>query len=58
MIDPEALAMLVATTAVAMAEGKSDEEAALIASILMQIADTMTTIIAARGLVRPEEGER
>ena len=53
---PSALAAAVTAAAVAIAEGKSNEELTLIGSVLTQLADTLLTIVAARE-VCPQKGD-
>lgn len=53
---PSALAAAVTAAAVAIAEGKSNSELTLIASVLTQLADTIFTIVAARQVCPDNDG--
>lgn len=49
------LAMSISALACCIAEGKSQEEIALISSIFMQLGDTLATIAAQQALCAPKE---
>ena len=48
-------AMVVASLACCISEGKSAEEIALISSIFLQLADTLSTIAAREALCAPKD---
>ena len=48
MLSPQALVAAVSATALALAEGRSDDELTVMAAVLSQLGDTLATISASR----------
>ena len=48
MTNPDALVVAISVVAVILADGKSDEEIALMSTVFSQLGDTMATITSAR----------
>ena len=49
-IDPKCLTLSITATAIAIAEGKTDEQIALLSATFMQLADSLSVLLAAKAL--------
>ncbi|MCL1819554.1 MAG: hypothetical protein FWG36_02730 [Oscillospiraceae bacterium] len=56
-VNPEALAASVTAAAIAIADSLPEDEATLLASVFMQLGDTLTTIITARDINKKRDAD-